>query len=137
MKKKSSTFVVSAFIGKDNKYLLVFDPRFEFWRVPGGRVQFGEDAEEALKREIEEELNIKIEINNFLGFGQDVVTLVEKQIKASRLLLYFECEIAEGEIKRQTSEEISEMKWLELEKIKEHSNLEPGINNLFERFHYK
>ena len=37
------------------------------WEFPGGKVETGETAVKALKREILEELDIEIEVNEFLG----------------------------------------------------------------------
>lgn len=131
------TTVVSAFIERDGKYLLIYDPRFEFWRVPDGRPKSGEEVEEGLKREMKEELNIGLEVEDFLGFGQDNVVLKELDIEVNRLLLYFECEIEDGEVEVNVEDEIEEMKWLEIDEIKNHKNLEPGMEDFFERFDYK
>jgi 8-oxo-dGTP diphosphatase len=76
--REEPILVVSAFIRKNNKFLLIFDPKFEFWRVPGGRPKFGEKIEDALKREMKEELGLKISVDKFLGFGQDKVILWRK-----------------------------------------------------------
>jgi hypothetical protein len=48
--------VCSAFIRKDGKYLAVYDPRFDFWRALGGKLKFNEKAEDALIREMLEEI---------------------------------------------------------------------------------
>lgn len=36
------------------------------WEFPGGKIEKNESADDAIKREIKEELNIDIEINNWL-----------------------------------------------------------------------
>jgi len=133
-KIKMPVLVVSAFIKKDNKFLLTFDPKFEFWRVPGGKPKFGEKIEDALKREIKEELGVEISIDKFLGFGQDIVTPWRKVI-GSRLILYFECHIISGEIKK--SKEVADFAWLTLKEIKKHKNLEPAMLDFFKRFNFK
>ena len=60
--------VVAAIIHKDDKILATKRGYGEFinqWEFPGGKIEAGESKEEALKREIKEELNIEIEITNF------------------------------------------------------------------------
>jgi len=131
-KMERPVLVVSAFVRKDDKFLLTYDPKFEFWRVPGGRPTYGEKVEDALKREIKEELSIEISIDKFLGFGQDIVTHLFDKKLITRLILYFECHIISGEMKK--SEEVTDFAWLTLEEIKNHDSLEPAMADYFKRF---
>ena len=59
-----STNVVAAIIKKNNQYLIVQRNKNKHlglkWEFPGGKVNVNENFEDALKREIQEELNIKI-----------------------------------------------------------------------------
>jgi len=59
--------VVAAIIKKDNQYLIVQRNRNKHlglkWEFPGGKVHENETFEEALIREIKEELNIKINMH--------------------------------------------------------------------------
>src|SRR5438105_8190959 len=48
-------------IQNDNKYLLVYNKKFGGWQFPGGKLEKGENAEEAAKREIFEETNLVVE----------------------------------------------------------------------------
>ena len=43
-------------------------PEAGFWNLPGGKVNFGERASEAARREIAEELGVEIALTNALGF---------------------------------------------------------------------
>ena len=60
--------VVAAIIKKDDCYLLAKRNKEKYmglkWEFPGGKVEKDESFEEALSREILEELNVNIEIHN-------------------------------------------------------------------------
>lgn len=43
------------------------DKQSLMWEFPGGKIEDGETAEECLKREIMEELNLEIEVQDYLG----------------------------------------------------------------------
>ena len=58
---------VGAIIMKDNRFLMVENDRFDHMYSVGGRIKFGETAEEAVVREVFEETGIKMEIDR-LGF---------------------------------------------------------------------
>ena len=70
--------VVAAVIVKDNKFLITRRaPKLKLegmWEFPGGKVEQGETPEEALKRELVEELKIETEI----GISQAQVSRLEK-----------------------------------------------------------
>lgn len=74
-----------------------------FWEFPGGKIEPGETAEACIIREIREELNIKIIIENQLP-------PVEHQYpEKSILLIPFICKIKSGKI---TLTDHSEFRWL-------------------------
>ncbi|CAA9201969.1 NUDIX hydrolase [Flavobacterium collinsii] len=60
--KKQMFFSVKALIIKNDTFLAVYNlvAGIKIWDLPGGRMEFGETAEETLKREIKEELNLEI-----------------------------------------------------------------------------
>lgn len=58
---------VGAIIQKDRKILMVGNERSDYLYSVGGRIKFGETAEEAILREIWEETGVKMEIDR-LGF---------------------------------------------------------------------
>ena len=58
---------VGAIIMKDDKFLMVENDIFDYMYSVGGRIKFGETAEEAVVREVFEETGVKMEIDR-LGF---------------------------------------------------------------------
>ena len=58
---------VGAIIMKGDKFLMAGNDRFEHLYSVGGRIRFGETAEEAVVREVYEETGVKMEIDR-LGF---------------------------------------------------------------------
>jgi len=75
MNSKKELDVVAALIKKDNKILLCQrreDDAFGLlWEFPGGKVEKQESRQEALKREIKEELNLDIEVGFMLAVFED------------------------------------------------------------------
>lgn len=58
---------VGAIIMKADKFLMVGNNRFDHLYSVGGRIHFGETAEEAVVREVYEETGVKMEVDR-LGF---------------------------------------------------------------------
>lgn len=58
---------VGAIIIKDGKLLMVGNERVDYLYSVGGRIKFGESAEDAVVREVYEETGVKLEIDR-LGF---------------------------------------------------------------------
>jgi|SRR5579884_1387509 len=72
---KAPRVVVSALIKKENKFLLIkekLEDNNETWIIPGGGVDFGESLEEAVVREIKEELGLDIKVSKFLRFHEAI-----------------------------------------------------------------
>ncbi len=107
---------VKAMIKKGNCYLVVYKSDKEDINpntidIPGGRIEFGEKIEDALKREVKEELGIEIEIkkpSNTWGFVKGNLHLVG---------ITFLVEYKSGEII--VSDEHTDFEWIEKEKILE------------------
>ena len=70
MKKQTPVKVVAAVIEKDGRVLIAKRQQGDMlagkWEFPGGKIDPGETAEEALKRELREELNIETEVADFI-----------------------------------------------------------------------
>lgn len=57
----------AAIVIKNKRVLYLRKKDFLFYILPGGRIELGETPEQALKREMGEELSTDIEIKGFLG----------------------------------------------------------------------
>ena len=109
--------VVAAIIQKENKILATKRGYGEFinmWEFPGGKIESGETKDEALIREIKEELNVKINVDKF-------ALDIEYQYPNFYLFMScFMCSIKEGSIellehndaKWITKEELDSLNWL-------------------------
>ena len=84
------------------------------WEFPGGKIEAGETPQEALKREIKEELDVDIEVH-------DLIDTVEYDYPEFHLSMdCFWCEIINGELVLKehqaarwlTKETINDVEWL-------------------------
>ena len=118
--------VVAAVIKKDNKYLIAQRNRhkhFAFhWEFPGGKVDKGETFENALKREILEELSIDIKIN------YKITSKKYRDEKINVEVHYYFCEKIDQDI---TLLEHEDMKWV-FKKDLLNYKLAPGDSKIIE-----
>jgi 8-oxo-dGTP pyrophosphatase MutT (NUDIX family) len=70
---------VGAVILKQHQMLLCHDAEGDFWYVPGGRVELGEESRAALERELEEELSQKVRIGRMLWLIENFFELNGKK----------------------------------------------------------
>ena len=68
-----------------------------FYRSIGGGIEFLEDSKEALKREFKEELNVDIEVGEFLGIVENIFTYNGKN--AHELMLLYNVNIKDKDYK--------------------------------------
>ena len=87
--------IVLGMVKKDNKVLVSkgYDEVKDetFYRSIGGGIEFLENSRDALKREFKEELNIEIEVGEFLGISENIFTYNGKN--AHELILFYDVEI--------------------------------------------
>ena len=79
------------------------------WEFPGGKIEPGEDVAACLKREIKEELDLEIEVEQEL-------TVVEHQYEEKKVILRCHwCRYLEGEAK---TRECRDFKWVNVDEMK-------------------
>lgn len=106
--------VVSAAIIEQGKILIAQRPQDKtlanYWEFPGGKIETGETMEEALKREIKEELNIDIDVQTFIDHSSYAYYF-------GKVNLYlYTANVKEGDI---CLREHSQIKWLEVDDLNE------------------
>ncbi len=125
---KKTIHVVAAIIRRDNEIFATqrgYGTYKDWWEFPGGKIEAGETPEEALVREIKEELDTEIKVDSFLA-------TVEYDYPEFYLIMdCFWCRVEHGELKLLEHEaarwlpldDLNQVKWLPadaevIEKIK-------------------
>ena len=113
--------VVAAIIQRDGAYFATQRGYGEFegmWEFPGGKIEPGESSEDALKREIQEELGVDIVI-------EDLICTTEYDYPSFHLTMYcYLCRVEAGEIELREHksarwlrpEELGSVEWLPADK---------------------
>ena len=73
-RRKSPILAVDGVIIEKGKVLMVKQAHFPFigyWVLPGGHVEYRETVEQAIKREMKEELGVSVKIKGILGVYSD------------------------------------------------------------------
>lgn len=103
--------VVAAIIQDGDRYFATqrgYGDYKDWWEFPGGKVEAGETPEEALVREIQEELDTTIKVERFL-------TTVDWDYPKFHLTMHcYLCTVAEGDL---TLREHEAAKWLTMDDI--------------------
>ena len=117
---------VCAVIISDGKILTIHDDRSPYYYLPGGRVVIGETAENAVVREVQEELNITPKIVRPLWLNQAFFTEDVDNLYYHELCIYFLMDVADTNLlsrgKQFTSNEghrTHTFEWLEFERLKD------------------
>lgn len=108
---KKTVEVVAAIIRKDGKFFATQRGYGEFkdgWEFPGGKIEPGESFEDALIREIKEELDTDIEAEKFLD-------TIEYDYPTFHLTMYcFLCRVVSGDL---ALKEHEAARWLSKEQL--------------------
>ena len=114
-----------AIIINDNKILALKDEVSPYYYLPGGRVQIGETAEEALLREIKEELEVDAKIVRPLWLNQAFFNEDVTKINFHELCIYFLVDVKNAKLPTlgdkftlRENFHTHEFEWLEFSRLK-------------------
>lgn len=115
---------VCAVIVHEGKILAMHDERSPYYYLPGGRVELHEAAEDAVLREIREELEIEAEIVRPLWLVQDFFEEDVNHDKYHELCLYYLVDVSRTDLLEkgevfvlQERHHTHKFEWLEFERL--------------------
>lgn len=126
--------VVEAVIRDSDKVLLVKPSRGyneDRWTLPGGFLVYGESPEEAVRREVEEEVGVNPRLNGLIN----VYSAIGAKNSYQWIIFYFSAEIPGSPEDIQPDHEIKQLRWFEIEEAAEsiHSPLmQAGFRQIFD-----
>lgn len=91
------------------------EPEKGFWSIPGGKVEWMETFEDAVKREVKEECDVEVTVEKLLGICDHIV----KQENQHWVSPSFLCRIKNGEPKIMEPSKHLDMKWFDLNSLPE------------------
>ncbi len=123
---KKFNYRVCAMMISDGKILAMHDERSPYYYLPGGRVTIGETAENAVIREVREELQITPKIIRPLWLNQAFFTEDVDGLNYHELCVYFLMDISDTDLLDKGStfttregNRVHTFEWLSFERLKD------------------
>ena len=91
------------------------EPGRDQWSLPGGGVELGESLLDALRRELLEEISIKVDVGGLIGVFDRVIRDRENRVRYHYVLVDFWGWITSGQPR--PGSDISELRFLPLEEL--------------------
>lgn len=116
---------------RDKDRILLVKDLSGLWELPGGRIKYGEDPKQALRRELIEELDLKqVEIGEIVDAWSFVSTH-----KHHFIVLIYKCETLQKEFKKTDSEylEYRFVPFSEIEKLDMRQEYKDSIRKIFDQ----
>ena len=123
---KKFNYRVYAMIISDNRILAMHDERSPYFYLPGGRVAMEETAEQAVIREVQEELEITPKIIRPVWLNQAFFTEDVDNLRYHELCIYFLMDVSETDLlnngdtfTKTEGNHIHVFEWLEFSRLKD------------------
>ena len=108
---------VGAFIVNENNEVLLHKRAVpaekDHWCIPGGRLEMFEKLEDAVIREVKEEIDVDVKIERIMGVCDHII----EAEKAHWVAMSYLCKITNGEPKIMEPDKASEMRWFKLDNL--------------------
>lgn len=108
---------------QDRKLLLAFSKNKQAWYLPGGKIDAGETAVEAMQREVQEELNILIPVEELKWYYH----ITAPAFGEVDMVMEQDCFLHELRQEVVPSAEIGEVRFFDLESYKKEEKQVPGV----------
>ncbi|MEM2872960.1 MAG: NUDIX hydrolase [Nitrososphaerales archaeon] len=111
---------VGALIKKNNSVLLVkreHEPGKGRWSLPGGLVNLGEKISDAIKREVEEEVGLKVDVIKIVDVFDSIEHDDKGRVRFHYVIVGFMVKVIEGKVRG--SKEASQVKWFKADELKD------------------
>lgn len=125
----------------NNKLLVHKDINSDHYALIGGRVKIGEDSENAVKRELQEELGKNIEITRYVSTIENFFET--KESKYHEILFVYQVEFIEEEdkkiedaLKNVEGKDYLQYEWLNLDKIDQYPLLPKKIKSVLKESNF-
>ncbi len=113
-------------IQKGSKFLLVKQAKGTYheglWTFPGGKIETGEDLKSGVKREVKEETNLDISVNEL--FHKTVLK------NENVIILFFKCKALTEIVK--LADDVEEFVWVTLEEMQKY-RMRPAMYDIIEK----
>ena len=117
-KHQTPCVATKAFIVNDGKLLINKPNDSKYWAVPGGHIEMGETPEQALKRELLEEIGTNnVTIGNPLVVWQKIVA---EQPGHEIILIGFEVHLNQKNYKVKPGHEDNDFHWMTFDEIEQY-----------------
>ena len=124
--KEKFNYRVCAVIIDGGRILAMRDERSPYYYLPGGRVRLGERAEDAVIRELREELGVTARISRPLWLNQAYFTEDVDNLRYHELCIYFLMDISHTELMSRgdsftwrEGQRTHRFRWLPFERLKD------------------